>query len=181
MYSIGDVELFLCWLAITFAISGLAQFSRDSRRERTFYEKTIRKPSWAPQSGTVFAVVWTILYVLMSFSAYRVRRFGEWEAGVNLGALVLYVVLQAVLATYTLLFFGLQSLWASTLSVAVALVLAGIETYFVAIIDLLAVIPFILLDLWLIFALALSISIWYNTNGRKVARNAVRGQMSGRA
>lgn len=175
--TVSTVELFFYWLGATSAIAALPMVARNANRDRRFWNDILRKPTWAPRSTVVFSVVWTILYVLQAFAATRIRGFGAWQSGINLGALVVYVVLQFALASYTFLLFNLRSLWASTTSVAVSLVLAIIETVFAFRLDTLSGIVFVVLDVWLVYALALSISIWVMTNGDKVVRNRTRTQI----
>jgi len=177
MATLGSVELFFAWLAGTAAIALLPSLARDPKRERRFYCKAIRRPAWAPRETLVFSVVWTVLYVLQALAATRIRLLGAWLSGVNLGALVVYVVLQVALASYTFFFFGLQSLWASTLSTFAALVLALIETVFAFRLDTLSGIIFVALDVWLLYAFVLSATILYLTNGAKMTRRATRSQV----
>ena len=177
MSTVANVELYFYWLGVTVAIASLGMLGRNSARDRRFWESVLKKPSWAPRSTIVFSVVWTILYALQALAATRIRTFGAWQSGINLGALVLYVVLQFVLTSYTFLLFTLRSLWASTISVFVALVLAVIETVFAFRLDTLSGIVFVVLDVWLAYALALSIAIWVGTNGEKVVRSRTRTQM----
>jgi len=175
--AVSTIELFFYWLGATVAVAGLPMYARNANRDRRFWSDVLRKPSWAPRSTVVFSVVWAILYTLQALAATRMRVFGPWQSGVNLGALVVYVILQFVLASYTFLLFSLRSLWASTISVALSLVLAIIETVFAFRLDTLSGIVFVILDIWLVYALALSISIWVLTNGEKVVRSGARTQI----
>lgn len=176
MSTLGGVELFFMWLGVTYAIAQFSNMSRDRERDRKYYDR-LKRPAWAPRGGAVFGIVWFILYTLQALAVTRIRQFGAWEAGVNRGALVLYVILQFVLASYSFLFFTARSLWASTLSVFVSLVLAIIETVFAFQLDVLSGVVFVLLDIWLLYALSISIGTWYLTNGDRMVRRGARSQL----
>lgn len=90
----------LGWVALTAvaaAIGGLA-----STNDVNFYGSIVR-PSWAPPAW-LFGPAWTVLYLLLSISAWLVwRRHGF---GAARSALTLFVVQLAANAVWTWLFFA---------------------------------------------------------------------------
>lgn len=174
---IGSIELFFLWFGVVFAISGLSnQLNRNGGSDRKYYRRLVR-PAWAPKNPAIFGIVWSMLYTLQALAVTRIRLFGPWVSGVNLTALVLFVVLQFVLASYTLFFFGFRRLGLSAFAVFAALVLAIVETVLAFRLDILSGIIFILLDLWILFAQVLSISIWYLNNAADMVRNEASRQV----
>ena len=94
----ADLLGLAAWLAVTF----LAAFV-GSRFEPGAWYGTIEKPSWNPPSS-VFAPVWTTLYVLMAVAAWLVWR-SRGFAGART-ALTLYLVQLVLNAAWSWLFFG---------------------------------------------------------------------------
>lgn len=90
--------------------------------------KSLRKPVWVPPDWA-FPVVWTTLYILMSWAAMRVGMSGA-EGPVLALALALWAVQIAFNAIWTPVFFGLKrmrtalmimlGLWSSVVATAVA-------------------------------------------------------------
>jgi benzodiazapine receptor len=115
---------------------------------------TIRKPSWTPPSS-VFGPVWTVLYAMMGYAAYRV-----WMAGGGAVPLTLYAVQLALNFAWSPLFFRKRDLGAATVDILamVGVVLAAILEFDK--VDPLAarlMLPYLG---WSCFAAALSYSIW---------------------
>lgn len=90
------------WIALPLLIgSAGSTFGPDA-----WYRELV-KPGWTPPDS-VFAPVWTTLYVLMGVAAWRVWRHGGWaERG---GTLRLFLVKLAVVGIWPVLFFGMHSL-----------------------------------------------------------------------
>ncbi len=65
----------------------------------------IQKPSWNPPN-TVFAPVWTILYILMALAAWMVWRRADAKRGIPLFLFILQLVLNGV---WSYLFFAMHS------------------------------------------------------------------------
>lgn len=170
-------ETFWYWLAVTLTVAYLPMRFVSARRTSEIWERRLQRPSFAPRNRAVFGIVWSILYILQALAATRIRAYGAWIGGVNLSQLVVYLILQVVLALYTPLLFRFVSLWASTLAVFVALVLSIAEAVLVFPLDTFAGIVFVILSVWLVYALALSIGIWYNTNAQRTVRRSLRSQM----
>ncbi len=88
------------WLVLTFGAAALgARFLPDE-----WYRK-LKKPAWNPPNS-IFAPVWTVLYLLMATAAWLIWR----SYGIN-GALLplaLFIVQLLLNAAWTWLFFGLH-------------------------------------------------------------------------
>jgi tryptophan-rich sensory protein len=86
------------WLALTFAAAWLgSRFLPDE------WYKNLPKPSWNPPNS-IFAPVWTVLYLLMAVAAWLTwRRNGFMPA---LFPLSLFVIQLLLNAAWTWLFFG---------------------------------------------------------------------------
>lgn len=114
----------------------------------------LQKPSWNPPSS-VFAPVWTILYILMGVSAFMVWR--EGPSTVNMG---LFAVQLTLNLAWSILFFGMRRpdlafyeiilLWLSIL--ATALVFAKVDRVAGWLLA-----PYLA---WVTFAAVLNFTIW---------------------
>lgn len=92
-------------LAAPLAVGGLATLiTADSM---SVYQ-AFRRPPLSPP-GWVFPVVWTILYLLMGYSAYRIGRSGASRAD-QARALAIYAFQLAVNFLWPIIFFSLQML-----------------------------------------------------------------------
>jgi len=141
-------------LAIPLAVGGLSALL--TRESMDFYE-TVNKPLFAPP-GTVFPIVWTILFLLMGLSAYLVWM--EKDSPLRRPALWVYGVQLAVNFVWPLLFFRARAflpafLWLLALIILVAVMLGQFRR-----IKPLAgrlQLPYLL---WLLFAGALNLGVW---------------------
>ena len=70
--------------------------------------KTIIKPAWNPPSW-IFGPVWTTLYILMAVAAWRVWTKGSVALATRHSAMWIYAAQLLVNASWSALFFGLQS------------------------------------------------------------------------
>jgi translocator protein len=88
------------WLVLSLAAGWVG-----SRYMPGAWYESLTKPAWNPPN-TIFAPVWTLLYVLMAVAAWLVwRRAGFSGAGM---ALTLFVVQLVFNALWSYLFFGLH-------------------------------------------------------------------------
>jgi translocator protein len=94
-YKLTSLLFFMGITALAAAIGGVA-----SAHAPSFY-KMLAKPAWAPPAW-VFGPTWTVLYVLMAFSAWLVWMRGGWKAKVPL---MLYFAQLVLNALWTWLFF----------------------------------------------------------------------------
>ena len=183
MAFVGSTELVLLEIAaVAFVGLTIAQLSRVLLREKFRYSDLTKKISWAPPSF-LFGVVWSLMYlILQPIALYRIRILGNWEAGVNQTALILFWVLQLALVLYNFLY--ILNLWLGFVAVLVSLGLAITTTILFFPLDTAAGILMLPLDVWLLFAtiLALAVAI-KNPNPTRVApsiKARVRTQVTNR-
>ena len=96
--------------AVALGVGGLSALLTSGSMERY---QAIKRPPLSPP-GTVFPIVWTVLFLLMGISAYRIWRAGESKKRKT--ALTLYVLQLAVNFVWPILFFclgafGLAFVW----------------------------------------------------------------------
>ncbi len=126
------------------------------------WHRWLKKPSWNPPNW-LFAPAWSVLYLMIAISGWRIFEARGWDAAPEL---FLYVVSLCLNAGWSGLFFGLKrpglafiellALWAS-----IALMIVAFWP-----IDQLAaqlLIPYIC---WVTFAGALNFAIWRLNEGR---------------
>jgi len=142
------------WFIVTFAAAAVG--TRASIHAAGFYGQLVR-PAWAP-SASVFGPVWTVLYLMMAYSAWRVwARAGSNSAYV---ALTLYLVQLALNALWSWFFFewhlggvaftDIVLLWLVLVSMLVAF---SRHSKAAALLQ----VPYLL---WISFAAALNYSVW---------------------
>jgi len=95
-----DYLLFFIFLVACFAAGTTGTVFRPG----AWYE-ALNKPSWVPPNW-VFPVVWSTLYVLMSFAGARVA--GAEGSGLAMAFWALQIALNTL---WTPMFFGLRRLW----------------------------------------------------------------------
>ena len=89
------------WLVVSMAAGWVgSQFSPGE------WYASLSKPSWNPPS-TVFAPVWTLLYILMGVSAWLVWREQGFDGA--RAALVIFIVQLVLNGLWSYLFFGLNN------------------------------------------------------------------------
>lgn len=99
------------WLVLVFAAAALgARFLPDE------WYRQLKKPTWNPPNS-IFAPVWTILYLLMAVAAWLVwRRYGIAGA---LVPLILFVAQLLLNAAWTWLFFGQHQVRAALIDIVI--------------------------------------------------------------
>jgi translocator protein len=110
----------VAFLAISFGVAALGSLATIQNVDG-WYE-TAEKASWSPPNA-IFGPVWTLLYTLMSVSAWLVWR--ERKRVDVRPALTMYVVQLVLNALWTPVFFGLfPAIGAPALWIALAIILA---------------------------------------------------------
>ncbi len=142
----------LLFILITFAIGSFFAFLTNNT---SFYNKLV-KPIDIP--SYIFPIVWTILYLLMSISAYLISESNDFDKDI---ALAIYFIQLTVNSFWTLFFFGFNfylfsAFWIILLIVLVALMIY--KFYKINKISGYLNIPYLL---WLLFALYLNYMIYY--------------------
>ncbi|HSQ89045.1 TspO/MBR family protein [Romboutsia sp.] len=123
----------------------------------TYYSQLI-KPGFAPPSF-IFPIVWTILYILMGISAYKIMKKG-YELQKVKDAMFYYWLQLALNFMWSILFFGMDLRFTALVTLVVLFIVVVVMVIKFAKIDKKAAylnIPYII---WLLYALALNYFIW---------------------
>lgn len=158
--SIKDVRNFIISILIPLIIGYLSNTlsSLLSGISTSTYYSQLIKPSFAPP-GFIFPIIWTILYVLMGISAYKILKKGYDLSKVK--DAMFYYWLQLVLNfVWSILFFGLDLRFTALIALILLIILILIMMYKFAKIDKKAMylnIPYLI---WLFYALFLNYFIW---------------------
>ena len=144
----------LAWLALAFAASAIG--AAASVQAVSFYAQLVR-PSWAPPAS-VFGPVWSVLYALMGIAAWLVWRERGNEARAI--ALSLFVIQLAVNALWSWLFFAWRLGAFAFADVVVLVVLVALTIIWFWRVRALAGALLIPYFCWLVFAAALTWSVW---------------------
>lgn len=147
-----NFKLLFSIIGITFLVGNL--FSFTIIKNMDIY-KSLNKPFEIPM--LIFPIVWTILYILMSISLYRVLKSGD--SGTE-RSLIIYALNLIFNSLWTLIYFGLCKylfalIWLLLLIVIVVIMI--IDFYKKDKIAGFINIPYLL---WLIFAAYLNYSIY---------------------
>jgi benzodiazapine receptor len=144
-------------LVIPLAVGGLGGWA-TARSVETWYP-TLAKPSWNPPPW-IFGPVWTTLYLLMGFAAWRIWRLG-WDGPAVRAALGFFALQLLFNLAWSFLFFGFQRLDLALIEIIVLLALVGVTTLRFLSLDRLAgwlLLPYLL---WTAFASVLNATIWW--------------------
>jgi len=138
-------------LIVTFVASGIGGFVTTSFKEPWYSEIVL--PSYNPPSW-VFAPVWTTLYILMSFSIWRV-----WILFFDRKILNIYFIHLFFNATWSVVFFGFHKINLALLNLIIILIFVGIlmKVYFTK--DKLSFYLTLPYFIWSFYALILNFSI----------------------
>ncbi|WP_306341309.1 TspO/MBR family protein [Sinorhizobium sp. GL28] len=120
---------------------------------------TLAKPIFNPPNW-VFAPVWTTLYVLMAYAAWRLLSMPASTPGRST-ALILFFIQLALNALWSWMFFAMQSPVAGLVNIIVQIgfILATIaQTWRVEKTAALCLVP---LAVWVSFAAVLNFAVWY--------------------
>lgn len=113
-----DWAAFIILLAANVAIGVIA--SLFTRPEIHGWYAALQKPSFNPPTW-IFGPVWTIIYVLLAFAAYRVWRHRN-DSGEFTAATLIYIIQLALNFAWSIVFFGMhQVFWALVVILALLL------------------------------------------------------------
>lgn len=142
------------WIGLSLAAGALGGMA--SRNAAEFYG-ALNKPGWAPPSW-LFGPVWSALYLMMAVAAWLVWKERGWSgARAALGLFLAQLVFNAL---WTWLFFVWHEggLAFAEIIVLVVLIVATILTFArVSRLASLLLVPYLA---WVLFATALTISVW---------------------
>jgi tryptophan-rich sensory protein len=116
------------------------------------------KPSFSPPNW-VFAPIWTTLYVLMAFAAWRILRLREPSAARRL-ALSMFFIQLALNAAWSWMFFGANSPLLGVINIVPQLLIILTTIVVFHRLDRLAAWCLVPLAAWVAFASVLNIAIW---------------------
>lgn len=140
------------WLVLTFGAAALgARFLPDE------WYRQLNKPTWNPPNS-IFAPVWTVLYLLMAAAAWLVwRRYGINGA---LLPLILFIVQLLLNAAWTWLFFGLHRIRDALIDIIVLWLVIFTTLISFWSLEPLAGILLVPYLAWVSFAAVLTFTIW---------------------
>jgi len=115
----------------------------------------LNKPSFTPPNW-LFAPVWTTLYILMAFAAWRVWK----KTGLKTPEMAAFAVQLALNFLWSVLFFGLHRIGAATIEIAVLDVAILVTLLLFLRRDRLAGLLFLPYLAWTLFATALVRDFW---------------------
>ncbi len=123
----------------------------------TYYSRLI-KPGFAPPTF-IFPIAWTILFILMGISAYRIMKKG-YELTKVKDAMLYYWLQLGLNVLWSILFFGLGLRFTALVTLGILLIVVIIMTLKFYKLDKKSAylnIPYII---WLVYALPLNYFIW---------------------
>lgn len=149
----GQILLFI----LVCQAAGLLGVLTTPTGETAWYQ-SLAKPAFNPP-GWVFGPVWTLLYTLMGYAAYRIWDLGTARADVRT-ALALFAVQLVLNAAWTPVFFGAESLAGGAVVIVMLWLILGVTTWAFFRLDRLAgalLVPYLL---WVTYAAVLNLTIW---------------------
>jgi tryptophan-rich sensory protein len=158
MAHIHWIELLIyAYLSILLIGFGCYVFFEDRRLTKHIYSK-LCTPSWAPPAWAI-SMMWIITYILEAVAYTMVRLRGEWEGPHILWGLVLFVILQFLMASWTWLF--RRSLGWSVFMVIISLAVAAVVTWLFWFVNTIAGILMLIAVIWLLFTAILAFVVWW--------------------
>ncbi len=150
-----QVVMLLGFIATCFAAAGLGAAATTTSVGGWY--QTLAKPSWNPPDW-LFGPVWSVLYLMMSFSAWLVWRRGGWSA--SRPALTWFGIQLALNVLWSIVFFGMRQpgmavveivvLWLAIVATVVAFRRKSVAATFL-------MLPYLA---WSTFAAVLNFTIW---------------------
>jgi translocator protein len=152
-----SIPRWVAWLGFVLLCNGAGYLSSLAARESAIYERLVR-PDWAPP-GWVFGPVWTALYTLMGTATYLI--WSRCSGRARRTALVVFGVQLALNMMWTPVFFGLERYGLA--AVVIACVLAAVTAMLVVYVRRVRLAGVLIAPLWLwvAFASALNVAIWW--------------------
>ena len=148
----SEILALVGWIALCFAVAGFG-----SRYMPGPWFAQLKNPEWNPPNW-VFGPVWTALYTMMSFAAWRLWINGGWaEHGM---AISLFLMQLAFNGMWSWIFFGLQRpglAFGDIVALWTTLLLTVILFWKVSPVAGYLLMPYLG---WVTFASALNFSIW---------------------
>ena len=114
------------------------------------YFDLLKKPPLTPPA-IVFPIVWTILFILMGISSYRIYQYKHWNINIR-KAIVFYFIQLALNFLWSILFFRFQLItiaFIDLIFLVIFIILTIISFYKIDKVAALLLVPYLL---WAIFA-----------------------------
>ena len=134
-----------------------AVFSPGVSAAATRWYAMLAKPAWLPPQNW-FALVWTVLYVLMGIAAWLIWR-ERYHRGRSV-ALAAYAVQLVLNALWPPLFFGLKNIDAGLFDIVALWLAIGWTLREFARVRIAAAVTLVPYFLWVSFATAINLAIW---------------------
>lgn len=119
---------------------------------------TLRKPTFTPPNS-VFAPVWTTLFLLMSVSAYLIWRKGLQDKNVRI-CLLIFIFQLILNVLWSLLFFGLESPFYAFIEILILWLAIGFTILNFQKLSRMAGLLLLPYLLWVSFAAILNFNLW---------------------
>lgn len=140
-------------LAIPLILGGVSGFF--TRNAKQVYNSLV-KPAFAPLPS-IFVPVWSVLYLLMGISLYRI-----WQSGKDIKLSLIFFSIQLLLNfIWSPIFFVLEKRFLAFIVILILLFFILLTTFSFYRIDRIAGILFIPYILWVSFATVLNYSLYY--------------------
>ena len=152
---VADLVALVLFLTLTLGIAALGAMVSATSIE-TWYAG-LAKP-WFTPPDEVFAPVWTVLYVLMAFAAWRVWRAADRDT--TQGPLTLFALQLALNLGWIVVFFGLHKIGAAVATIVVLDVAVLVTALAFRTVDRLAALLMAPYLAWVAFATVLNVAIW---------------------
>lgn len=151
----GSIWGLIIAIVIPLAVGAISAFLTSDTMVKF---QQLNKPDFAP-SGSIFPIVWTLLYILMGIASYRIYLKGTENQEVK-SALLFYVIQLIFNFLWSIIFFGLGMRGLAFIWLIILWILIAITTVKFFKLDKIAgylMIPYIL---WVSFAGVLNYSVW---------------------
>lgn len=151
----GSIFGLIIAIGIPLAVGALSAFLTSDTMVKF---QQLNKPDFAP-SGSIFPIVWTLLYILMGIASYRFYLKGIENQEVK-SALIFYILQLIFNFFWSIIFFGLGMRGLAFIWLIILWILIVITTVKFYKLDKIAgylMIPYIL---WVSFAGVLNYSVW---------------------
>lgn len=155
MKNVTPTTGFVLWLLTVGAAGAVAALFSPAFYPEWYAQ--LSKPAWTP-SDALFAPVWTVLYLLMTISAWRIWKKGGWtEHGRELGLFLVQLIFNAA---WMPLFFGAQMIETALAEITFLLGLIALTIRAFYPVDRLAAQLLYPYFAWVAYATALTYAIW---------------------
>lgn len=158
--ALGDIVDAFSWELLVLSYAYTFFFALLPQRWTMKFAKAYKtlKFKWLKPPRALYIIAWGILYPLIAYAAFAVRSAGGPWTSANVTGLVLYAILQPVLALYSP-FAAWKWYWTTFLVILIALGLAIATAIFFASVDVLACIFLSALAVWLVVAAILQFDV----------------------